>query len=187
MRLLTALLLTLLALPAAADEYYCADLWFTRNLVVHRAGYCFGTPLGQSIFGNEGCTGKSPVLSQTDAKMVAYLKQLERDEGCAVDTSQTSLSVTGMEARKQLKDLPVPTLFESGCVGWLGAVTPLYAGRSTGGTPIGSIRPGESVIFDFEEAGDWNFVRIYDENRLVSQGWARVPVWGEGLCEMMAG
>ena len=39
--------------PAAADER-CHDLWFARNAIMDRAGYCFGSVLGQAVFDNEG-------------------------------------------------------------------------------------------------------------------------------------
>ena len=42
-----ALLCALLASPAAASDV-CDDLWFTRNLIMDRAGYCFGSVLGRA-------------------------------------------------------------------------------------------------------------------------------------------
>ena len=44
----------------------CDDLWLTRNLIFDRAGYCFGSVLGKSVFDNEGCTPGVPELAEAD-------------------------------------------------------------------------------------------------------------------------
>ena len=49
------LLLVLLLIPAPVRALeICDDLWFTRNLLFSRAGYCFGSVLGQTVFGDTG-------------------------------------------------------------------------------------------------------------------------------------
>ena len=68
MRALT-LLLFLIASPAAASDV-CHDLWFTRNLIMDRAGYCFGSMLGKATFDNSDCTGKNVSLDAGDQLMV---------------------------------------------------------------------------------------------------------------------
>ena len=68
--------LSLLASPALASNA-CHDLWFTRNAVIDRAGYCFGSPLGRAVFNNAGCTGKSVSLPPQAQRMVAQVKEME--------------------------------------------------------------------------------------------------------------
>ncbi|MEL0436252.1 YARHG domain-containing protein [Phycobacter sp. K97] len=69
--------LTLLAGPAAASDY-CHDLWYTRNAIMDQAGYCFGSVLGQAVFGTGPCIGKSVTLSPQDNRTVARLRAAEK-------------------------------------------------------------------------------------------------------------
>lgn len=68
--------LSLFAAPVLASDT-CHDLWFTRNAIIDRAGYCFGSPLGQAIFDNTGCIGKSVNLPPQDARTVALIRELK--------------------------------------------------------------------------------------------------------------
>jgi len=63
MRAFLALLLAALAAPAAALEI-CDELWFTRNLIYDRAGYCFSSPLGRAVFDNSDCTGSALKIAE---------------------------------------------------------------------------------------------------------------------------
>ena len=87
-RLILALIL--LASPAAAADV-CDDLWFTRNLIMDRAGYCFGSALGQAVFDNGNCIGKSVSLSTQLQRQVAEIRELEKQIPCKVDTARTRL------------------------------------------------------------------------------------------------
>lgn len=77
LRFAAPLFAVLTPLPAVADA--CDEMWFIRNLHFDRAGYCFGSTLGQNIFDNAGCTGKDVQLSSEAQKSIAFIKEME---GC---------------------------------------------------------------------------------------------------------
>ncbi|GHF59990.1 DUF4453 domain-containing protein [Seohaeicola zhoushanensis] len=164
MRLL-ALLLMLLPLPAFAIEG-CEDVWFTRNLLMDRAGYCFTSPLGQAIFDNSDCTTQTVTLGEAAQSTIARIVSLEAEHGCRVDTNRTWLDMPDMAFRKVLTDLPIRMDGQWGCLGWTGPVTPLYYGYHEPLHPIGQLSPGDYVMFEHEAVGDWVYVV------------AQAPVWG---------
>ena len=57
MRFLTVVFLLLTPVTAVADAL-CDELWLTRNMVFDRAGYCFGSNLGEAIFDNSDCNSR---------------------------------------------------------------------------------------------------------------------------------
>jgi hypothetical protein len=75
--------LTALAAPAAAAS--CWDLWYERNAIYDRNGYCFSTSLGKRTFNNADCWTKNPDLSNWEHKRVAQIKAEERRRGCKVN------------------------------------------------------------------------------------------------------
>ena len=179
--------LAFLASPAVAQDALCDDLWFTRNLVFDRAGYCFGSALGQSVFGNDGCTTKNPQLSAKDKDIIDRVRSYEAEWGCKVDTGRTRLAISDLSFRKALTDLPIMTGYESGCIRWKGAVVPLFAGKSPNAPKVGELRPGQSILTAYENADGWEFVTISDDNgTTLATGWAFLdPV--DWTCEQYAG
>lgn len=169
--------------PAAS---FCEQLWFTRNLVFHRAGYCFGTPLGQAVFGNAGCVGKNVEPDPAERHIVDEARRLETLEGCAVDTTATSLAIPLIEVRKALPDIPVPDGFESSCIGWQGGAQPLYNARSTESHVLYFLAPGDTVNFSFQQVGPWTFVEAYRAGRVAGAGWTAHD-FAEPDCEAWAG
>ena len=115
MRILASILIAL-PLPALADDI-CHDLWFTRNLIMDRAGYCFGSILGKSTFDNGDCTGKSVALGTAATEMVARIQASEKELACKVDTGQPVLDLEDADFRRTLTDLPLRSPFESACIG----------------------------------------------------------------------
>jgi hypothetical protein len=62
------------------ESLSCHDLWYQRNLIYDRAGYCFKTAKGQRYFSNAGCNGGIPSGSRlAEAKRI---KALEDRRGC---------------------------------------------------------------------------------------------------------
>ncbi|MXN66601.1 DUF4453 domain-containing protein [Stappia sp. GBMRC 2046] len=166
-------LLFLIATPAAANESVgCQDLWFTRNLVMDRAGYCFSTRLGQAMFDNGGCIGKTVSVDPRSSRLVAEIQALERSHGCKVSRNRTYLDLDDLWIRRQLIDLPIFDEFPGGCLGWIGPVTPLYAGRNPASAVIGRISPGDYVGFTHVPVGNWSYVTVSEP------GWG--PVKGGG-------
>ena len=91
-------LLLLVATPGFAQEA-CDDVWFTRNLHFDRAGYCFGSPLGQAVFDNSNCIGKDVTLAPDAKRQIDEIRRIEALHGCNVDTNRSFLAIP---------DLPIP-------------------------------------------------------------------------------
>ena len=173
--------------PAAALDV-CDDLWFTRNLVFDRAGYCFGSVLGQAVFDNADCTTKSPNLNAADKAVVERVRAAEAEWGCKVDSGRSQLNVERIWFRALLSDLPIPSGYESACVPYIGAPTEALAGRSLGAEPVGRLEAGMTVLFEHQSEPGWEFIRVVTPEGPEWQGW--VPLHSSdwpGLCEMMAG
>jgi len=71
---------------AAGGSETCDSLWYQRNLIYDRKGYCFQSPRGQAAFSNEGCTeglaaGDIP-LTDAESAEVQRLVARERALGC---------------------------------------------------------------------------------------------------------
>ena len=71
--------------PASAQEsaMSCYDLWYQRNSIYARYGYCFKTQRAISVFG-PGCHppyGNN--MSPYDAQRVQQLQYWERSKGCS--------------------------------------------------------------------------------------------------------
>jgi hypothetical protein len=185
-----ALAALLLSLPAQADEIFCELPWFARNLIFDRAGYCFASPLGRATFDNADCTGTDIALSERDRAAVAHIEELERELGCAVDSSAPSLDFEAHFTRLRALDvIPAPVEDESGCIGYAGDPLPLRAAPDPEARIIGQIRPGDDLLFYFLNEGAWDYVVIFDEADTEAtrpHGWAPVAL-GHIACEMYAG
>ena len=178
-------LLCMLAGPAWADA--CHDLWFTRNLVIHRAGYCFGSVLGQAQFDNAGCIGKNVTLDPASTAAVEQIRGLEAEYQCGVDTSQPVLDLPDRDLRLRLEALPIADGFESACIRFRAAPLPLHSGPSQQSPVIGQITPGDTIGFGHLPAGGWNYVTTHaGDGVLRSGGWLGAGV-GEDDCELWAG
>ena len=185
MRMLAAILISI-PLPVLADEI-CDDLWFTRNLIMDRAGYCFGSVLGKSVSENSDCTGKSVSLSSAETSMVGQIRGLEEELGCKVNTAQPVLSLEEMDVRRRLTDLPVRAEFESACIGWLGERIQLKAGHQPDAGVVGEISPGDTIGYSHQGIGSWEYVVVKDRDwRFKSAGWTD-QTFGMAICEQVAG
>ncbi|MEM6322770.1 MAG: DUF4453 domain-containing protein [Pseudomonadota bacterium] len=180
-------LLMLVPAPTLALQY-CEDLWYTRNLAFDRAGFCFGSNLGQAVFGNDGCVGTDVAPGGRDAPVVARIKELERIAGCAIDTSQARrLSIPDIAYRAFMTDLPVATDLESACVGYRGDVLPVRAGRLSDDPVLLEVPRGGMIFYAFEPVGDWEYVLVYRDDVVIGAGWIDRLVSGESECEFFAG
>lgn len=79
----TALGVVLSVQPALAQS--CYDLWYERNAIYDRNGYCFSTQLGQETFDNSDCYTDDAQLSRGEQRRVNQLKAQERRRGCNVN------------------------------------------------------------------------------------------------------
>ena len=186
---MTYLLATLAVLggsPAAATGF-CDDLWFTRNLVMDRAGYCFGTPLGQSVFDNGDCTSASVSLDRAASQLVDDIQSAEARNQCDVDTTRDTVAINDIENRRQLVDLPIRSETESTCIGWQGEVTPVLAGRDSAAPEIARIEAGDIVQYQHVPVGDWHYVIIATQDfETRGGGWLDLSA-GAPDCWEMAG
>jgi hypothetical protein len=162
---------SILAAPAAAQDW-CDDLWFTRNLVMDRAGYCFGTPLGQSVFDNADCTGQSVALAPDESRLVNRILEAEERAACSVDTSRRSVDLEDAAIRRRLTDLPVRDQAESACIGWQGPEAAVRAGHDAAAAVTARIEPGDVVLYRHVPEGDWSYVTIATQDfRTKGGGW----------------
>jgi YARHG domain len=74
--------------PATAQGLWslsCGDLWYKRNAIYARNGYCFKTNRARRVFGNAGCAfyaeGDVP-MSHRERQLVATIRDIEREKGC---------------------------------------------------------------------------------------------------------
>ena len=116
-----ALVLTAaLTCTAGTASALCEDAWYLRNIAFDRAGYCFGSALGKSVFSAE-CSTKSPSLNDWDQRMVSAHKQLEASYSCKIDTKGRHLASSLIGKLDDVDLLPTLSQFESSCVGYTGA------------------------------------------------------------------
>jgi hypothetical protein len=79
------LLVGLAGLVPAASAASCWDLWYERNAIYDRNGFCFSTSLGKRTFNNADCWTKNPSLSGNEQRRVARIQAEERRRGCKVN------------------------------------------------------------------------------------------------------
>lgn len=91
MRVTTSCILGLLAgvitlsSTGLAQAQSCDQLWYERNAIYKRAGYCFKTPRAISTFGNAGCiydSAEELPLTRGQRNRIAWIVRMERDLGC---------------------------------------------------------------------------------------------------------
>ena len=118
-----------LLLPSSALADGCADLWFTRNLIMDRAGYCFGSALGQAVFDNGDCIGKTVPLPAGAADRIAEIRAREVGNTTAASTPARRGSTSRMRTsgRIRVHVTAGPRCPESACIGWRQGITALRA------------------------------------------------------------
>ena len=63
----------------------CGDLWYRRNEIFARNGYCFKTDRAIRVFGNQGCrfyVEADVPMSRAEREEVEILRAIERRKGC---------------------------------------------------------------------------------------------------------
>ncbi|HGG05035.1 MAG TPA: DUF4453 domain-containing protein [Aliiroseovarius sp.] len=189
-RLLIVLVLALSPVSASAGDV-CDDLWFSRNQVFDAYGYCFGSALGKAVFGNSGCSTRSPSLSASDQAYVAWIKTQEEEWNCRVDNHRTNLNVDLLFLRRTLRDPVVLSGYESACLGWRGDYVALRDGHSGSSPIIGEVRPGDDIYWEYTWIGapdGWDFLvaRQASDGRALAMGWSRAVI-DPKLCSRLAG
>ena len=182
MRIPLISLLVFLAAPAAAD--ICEDWWFTKNLIYDRAGHCFTSALGRAQFDNGDCIGANPQLPPEQAELVAEADRLFAEAGCEIDTADpNAINHREYALRRQMADLPLRIIYESGCSGWRGPMVPLRVARSSAAEETGTLRPGDDFAWLWQDVGPWAYIEPAPDRG----GWVRLPFnYGE-MCDFFAG
>ncbi|MEM7438003.1 MAG: DUF4453 domain-containing protein [Pseudomonadota bacterium] len=187
MKIRLTLALCVLTSPVFATDF-CHDLWWTRNALIDRAGYCFGSTLGKAAFDNAGCTGKSVNLSARASQKVAQIKELEARNSCRVNTKSTSLFIDDLATRRRLVDLPVRDETESSCIGFRAPSVALRAGIGTQHAVTYQVRQGDSVLYSHFDEGGWLYVVAYSSDGSVhGAGWMASEAIGFNDCRNWAG
>lgn len=174
--------------PGWAQAWLCEEYWYLRNLIADRAGFCFSSPLGQAVFDNTDCTTTEPLLSAPDRARMETFRQLEEIEGCAVDTSRSQLDHPSPLDWSVIETLPIPTGFESGCVGYRYAPFPLRTNPDPDAAIVGEVRRGDSIGFNHEFEDGWMFV--VTDAPTGYMGWApmdAMPLDDQAACRFWAG
>ena len=161
---LAALLLAAAAPPGRAEVWpygarECNQLWFMRNLIMDRAGYCFGSALGQSLFDNGDCTGKTVTLSAAQTAQAEQIRALEQEIGCSVNTAATRLDVDWMAQLRSLRDMPLPDNGAAACT-WAGPEAVLRAGIGGDAPPLRALRAGDRIDLGWIGEGDWTVIAV---------------------------
>jgi hypothetical protein len=174
MRIAPPLLTALLAMglgPATAqeptphDNPYCEDLWFARNLIFDRGGYCFSSALGRATFDNAGCSTSSPALSPALGAQVATIRAEEAAYGCNIDTRRSTLTYPDeLNAFRTLRDIPIRNVEASGCGGYRGAPQMLHSGAGADTPVIGQIMPGMSIVWAHWPQNGWTYVTVHPDD-----------------------
>lgn len=184
---LTALLL-LAAAPALAWTA-CEDLWFSRNQLYDRAGYCFVSALGQAVFDNSGCTGSEVALEPGGDELVAYIREREAVLECDVDTSASGLAIPNISLRQRLEQVVALSEYASGCLGWTGDAILLRAGPRFDAEVVSVAMPGDDLTWEYEPIGwpdGWAFLTAYRGQEQVGLGWMESEI-DYDLCTGLAG
>ena len=172
MRILLAVLLMTGSCVQARE--ICDDLWLSRNMIFAQKGYCFSSPLAQSVFSGFQCTGTDVTLTDAEQDRLNDLRAREAEIGCVgvVDTKRTTLDVLDLNLRLLIQDQPVREPFESRCIGFNRPVTlPLHVAASSSSQQIGAINPGDTIDFQYTNIGPWRFVRVLREGQPSQIGW----------------
>lgn len=200
--ILPAIFLATTASAVHADDYDCADLWFSRNAMWNDAGYCFSSPLGQAVFDNMDCTTDTPQLSELNQEFVDGIIEAERELACDVDTSATDFDFERFEHRWAVVTQPVtgPSEFTQwSCHGFVLPKMPVRASPLSSAKLIGWVHTGDGFYVVHEGYGDWAFVFVTKpklpdlDSALVTRlaGWVSVAHFPAGdytkTCEVMAG
>lgn len=189
--ILTTILFAASGTVATASRV-CDDLWFTRNWVMHHAGYCFGSTLGQAQFDSSDCTGHQITLTPAQSAFVTDIQRREAALGCSVNTGRSTLDMPDMPVRNRLERQPVRHIGDNmegwGCLGYAGPQIALHAAPNVVSTQVGRIDSGDWIGIGGHEAVDgWVYVTTHGPSwsSLRSGGWMQM---GQTIsCEAEAG
>lgn len=180
----------MLALPApAAANTLCEQLWVTRNMLFHQAGFCFSSPLGQTLFGNAGCRTSDGGAVAVDRQAVADMRRVE-EQGCRINTggAPTPYMWTKKAALDRLIEIPTVDELGYACWGFNGPGFTLHAATSSQSPVIGVAQTRQSLLYVHWPRNGWDYIEVSNGpgTAIVAEGWAQ-SVQTQGLCDREAG
>ena len=186
---LAALFLLATPLAATAQSFdFCEELWVTRNMIFDRAGYCFGSTLGQSLFDNSNCTTGTANAPQAYAQIIAWARGDEERLGCRVNTAQPAWpSIRSVyDYYNQYWTVAVPVDGGFGCWGYSGPTVTVYAGAASNTPVLGQLTAGQSYSTTHYGVDGWEFISVSSGpgGQTFVTGWARGHT---SDCAQMAG
>lgn len=142
----------------AQSDAACEELWFARNAMANSAGFCFASPLGQTVFDNSDCTTRAPAVDPQAAMMITRILEQEAERACRVDTDLTEfqtilwpddgvLDLPGRLALDVQPPEPVDAQNQFSCLDRVGPDEPLYAAPDRTARVIGAWQPGGDLSF----------------------------------------
>jgi len=60
----------------------CYDLWWQRNEIYNRNGFCFKTQDGMDAFDNSDCYTDDPDFTRREQRQIQQIKREENNMGC---------------------------------------------------------------------------------------------------------
>jgi len=189
MRLALIFLSWIAAAQMAMANDICDDLWFTRNLLFDRAGYCFTSPLGRAVFDNAACTTNDPGLDAQQQDVLEQVLAREKQMDCKVNSARTKLDVSLPSWRMSLLDLPIAGEGFA-CKGWKGASLPMYNAMHVDSHVLGHLARGDLLFLEHDAAKDldgqhWDLVTQSRNAEITALGWVRFPTDSfPNKCEM---
>lgn len=188
----SALVVLAASTSVAMADRVCDELWFTRNWVMHQAGYCFASPLGRAQFDNSDCSRQAIDLTPEQSAFVTEIRRREATFGCSVNTKRSTLEMPDLELRKRLERQPLPHEGDNmdgwGCLGYVGPEAALRAAPDATSAEVGRIASGDWVGVDgYQAVEGWLYVVAYGPSweTFRSGGW--IPMGQAIRCELEAG
>lgn len=164
-------------LAASAQNFgFCETAWVTRNMIFDRAGYCFGSALGQSLFDNSNCTTNTASAPPAYLDIISWVRGDEERIGCQINTSQGAWpSIQAVHAYyNQFWTVAVPMDGGFGCLGYRGPAVPVYAGAATTTPVLGELSAGLYYFETHYGVDGWSFITVATSGgQDIVTGWAR--------------
>ncbi len=168
-KILFGLFLLVTPLSAIANDL-CDELWLSRNRVFDRLDFCFKSELGKATFDNSDCIEGTPKPNVNEQRIIDLVHEVEAEWSCNINTNRTILDVNWLQLHDILRDIPVRSGNETGCLEWRAGATSLRSGRSDKASVTGVIVDYDDVLLNYVDIDDWHFILMTQENF----GWIRV-------------
>lgn len=174
---LAAIFLSFAPITAAAQNFnFCEELWVTRNMVFDRAGYCFGSVLGQSLFDNSNCTTSTASAPPAYSQIISWARGDEDRVGCNLNTGQPAWpSIQAVHAYyNRFWTVAVPLEGGFGCWGYSGPTVQIHAGAAANTPVLGQLTAGLSYVDLHYGVDGWGFITVLTgpDGQEVVTGWA---------------